>query len=128
MLFFITIIVSGMDDSKISKREGIAALAKNASEVNDQIAVVRVWKSKGASRRTAGNSFIVIKNTVTAAIVRPDFRRGILVAIIDLMRLLPRVMDDSSYRGLIWVIEDLIALSPVGIHNTAQAITNKYID
>ena len=117
-----------MDDSKISKREGIAALAKNASEVNDQIAVVRVWKSKGASKRTAGNSFIVIKNTVTAAIVRPGFRRGILVAITDLMRLLPRVMDDSSYRGLIWVIEDLIALSPVGIHNTAQAITNKYID
>ena len=117
-----------MDDSKISKREGIAALAKNASEVNDQIAVVRVWKSKGASRRTAGNSFIVIKNTVTAAIVSPDFRRGILVVITDLIRLLPRVMDDSSYRGLIWVIEDLIALSPVGIHNTAQAITNKYID
>ena len=42
MLFFKTIIVSGMDDNKISKSEGIAALAKNASEVNDQIAVVRV--------------------------------------------------------------------------------------
>ena len=42
MLFFKTITVSGIDDSKISKSEGIAALAKNASEVNDQIAVVRV--------------------------------------------------------------------------------------
>jgi|TARA_B100000678_G_C18227282_1_gene509381 hypothetical protein len=128
MLFFKTIIVSGMDDSKISKSEGIAALAKNASEVNDQIAVVRVWKSKGASRRTAGNSFIVIKKTVAAAMVSPDLKRGTLVTIADLIRFLPRVIDDSSYLGLIWVIDDLIALSPVGIHSTAQAITNRYID
>ena len=90
-----------MDERKINKREGIAALAKKASEVNDHIAVVRVWKSNGANRSTAGNSFMVIKKTVAAAIIIPDFISGKLVNIADLILLFPKVIDDSSYRGLI---------------------------
>mgnify|MGYP001167648537 FL=1 len=90
-----------MDERKINKRDGIAALAKKASEVNDQIAVVRVWKSSGANKSTAGNSFMVIKKTVAAAIIIPDFISGKLVNIAELILLFPKVIDDSSYRGLI---------------------------
>ena len=59
--------------------EGKAALAKNASDEYDQIDVVRVWKSKGASNKTAGSSFIVIKNTVAKAIRIPGFINGTVV-------------------------------------------------
>ena len=100
-MFFSTIIVRGIDDKKINKREGIAALAKKASELNDQIAVVRVWKSSGANKSTAGSSFIVIKKTVAAAMIIPDFMSGKLVKITELILFLPKVMDDSSYLGLI---------------------------
>ena len=98
---FKTIIVRGIDDKKINKSEGIAALAKKASELNDQIAVVRVWKSRGANKSTAGSSFMVIKKTVAAAIIIPDFISGRLVKITELILFLPKVMDDSSYLGLI---------------------------
>ena len=114
-MFFRTIIVRGIDDRKINKSEGIAALAKKASELNDQIAVVRVWKSRGANNSTAGSSFMVIKKTVAADIINPDFKSGTLVNNIEVIVFLPRVIEDSSYRGLIWVIEDRIALSPVGM-------------
>ena len=100
-MFFRTIIVRGIDDRKINKSEGIAALAKKASELNDQIAVVRVWKSRGANNSTAGSSFMVIKKTVAPAIIIPDFISGRLVNIIELILFLPNVMDDSSYLGLI---------------------------
>lgn len=90
-----------MDDKKINKSEGIAALAKKASELNDQIAVVRVWKSRGANKSTAGSSFMVIKKTVAAAIIIPDFISGKLVKTTELILFLPNVMDDSSYLGLI---------------------------
>ena len=94
-------MVRGMDERKINKIEGMAALAKKASEVNDQIAVGRVWKSNGANRSTAGSSFMVIKKTVAAAIIIPDFISGKLVNIADLILFFPKVIDDSSYRGLI---------------------------
>ena len=72
----------GIAEIKRIMIEGKAALAKKASDEYDHMAVVSVWKSKGASNRTAGNSFIVIRNTVAKAIKIPDLINGMVVLVV----------------------------------------------
>ena len=100
--------------------EGKAALAKKASDDNDQMEVVSVWKSKGASNKTAGSSFIVIKNTVAKAIRMPGFINGNVVFAAAINWDFPSVLAESSNRGLICRIEVFTEPIPAGINRIAQ--------
>ena len=103
--------------------EGKAALAKKASDDNDQMEVVSVWKSKGASNKTAGSSFIVIKNTVAKAIRMPGFINGNVVFAAAINWDFPSVLAESSNRGLICRIEVFTEPIPAGINRIAQPIS-----
>ena len=106
--------VSGTDDNNIKMREGNAAFAKKASDEYDHISDVRVLKSNGDSINTAGNSFIVTRNTIAPPITIPGFNSGKVTEIDVLNAPLPSVREASSILGLICNIVLLTAPSPVG--------------
>ena len=85
-------------------------------------------KSNGDSIKTAGNSFIVTKNTITAPINIPDFNIGIVILNIVLKRPFPSVLEDSSGFGLNNSMEDFMGPIPVGMYSIAQAMTKRVND
>ena len=114
-LLLIKTKVKGNEDSKINNNAGAAASAKNASVEYDQTIVDNVLKSNGDRIKTAGNSFIVTRNTITAPINIPDLNIGIVTLNIVLNLPFPRVLDESSGFGLNSSMVDLMGPIPVGM-------------
>ena len=92
----------GIDDSSIIIKAGKAALAKNASDVNDQTSVAKVLKPSGPKINVAVNSFIVIKKTSAIATITPDRTSGKVIEYNTSIPDLPKPFAASSYEGRIW--------------------------
>ena len=91
----------GTDELNMSIRAGAAAWAKKASDEADHTAVARVLNPSGPSISVAGSSFIVTRKTNAPPISIPGLIRGPVTESITRNCPLPRILADSSNRGLI---------------------------
>jgi hypothetical protein len=110
--------VIGAAAATINSNDGPAARAKNASSAAVQIDVARVRDSIGPRINVAGNSFIVSRNTITAAAARPGRIIGTVMVKKAQIRERPKLIAASSILGLTCKREDRIVPTATGRNKT----------